>query len=56
MFKAVEFPASVADLAASLADVDWDALTLQKRETFFSICITFCKGSRYTALQIWYNL
>jgi hypothetical protein len=29
MFKAVEFPASIADLTAGLADVDGDALSLK---------------------------
>ena len=32
MFQAVEFPAGIADLDTSLADVDGDALTLWKGE------------------------
>ena len=31
MFKAIKFPAGVADLATSLPNVDWDALTLKER-------------------------
>ena len=35
MFEAVELPASVANLAAGLADVDGDALALQVEESEF---------------------
>jgi hypothetical protein len=31
MLEAVEFPASIADLASSLAHVDGDALTLKRK-------------------------
>jgi hypothetical protein len=33
MLQAVQLPAGIADLAASLADVDGDALTLKIEET-----------------------
>ena len=32
MFKAVEFPASIADLATGLTDVDGDALSLKNNQ------------------------
>ena len=38
MLEAVEFPASIADLASSLAHVDGDALTLKER---FSVYVYF---------------
>ena len=39
MFQAVEFPAGIADLDTSLADVDGDALTLWKKNKLNCISI-----------------
>ena len=42
MFKAIKFPAGVADLATGLPNVDWDALTLKER-----LCYTKMDDEKY---------
>ena len=38
MFQAVKFPTGITDLDSSLANVDWDTLTLKENYFFINWC------------------